>query len=81
LESLSRSVNIFLKQVVMQRGIPLDVKIPPIKPVGVSLLTETEMNTELEKGYSDFKNGKTKSVESVFSELHKDYGIKKYTIV
>ena len=35
----------------MQRGIPFDVKLPSTKPVGVSALTESELNEELEKGY------------------------------
>lgn len=36
----------------MQRGIPLDVKLPSIKPTALSDLTELELNWELEKGYT-----------------------------
>lgn len=45
-------VNVFLKQVVMQRGIPFDVKLPSIKPAALLDLTELELNEELEKGYT-----------------------------
>lgn len=72
---VSNAVNIFLKQVVMQRGIPFDVKLPVTKPLGTSALTENELNIELEKGYADFLQGNTKSVEKVFSEIRKDYDI------
>ena len=72
---LSNAVNIFLKQVVMQRGIPFDVKLPATKPLGVPSLTEKELDDELEKGYVDFVHGNTKSVEKAFSEIRKDYGI------
>lgn len=41
---VSNVVNIFLKQVVMQRGIPFDVKLPATKPIGVSSLTESELD-------------------------------------
>ena len=41
---LSNAVNIFLKQVVMQRGIPFDVKLPTTKPIALSELTEIELN-------------------------------------
>jgi DNA-damage-inducible protein J len=51
---VSNVVNIFLKQVVMQRGISFDVKFPAIKPVALLDLTEIELNKELEKGYTDF---------------------------
>ena len=72
---VSNAVNIFLKQVVMQRGIPFDVKLPTIKPIAISDLTEIELNEELEKGYTDFTQGNTKSVESVFSDIRRDYDI------
>jgi len=50
---VSNAVNIFLKQVVMQRGIPFDVKLPVTKPIGILGLTESELNEELEKGFDE----------------------------
>lgn len=72
---MSNAVNIFLKQVVMQRGIPFDVKLPTTKPVGVSSLTESELDTELEKGFADLVRRNTKPAEKVFSDIREDYGI------
>lgn len=53
----------------MQRGILFDVKVPAKKPLGACSLTEKELNAELEKGYADFVQGNTKSVEKAFSEI------------
>ncbi len=50
---LSNAVNIFLRQVVLQRGIPFEIKLVAKKPVAVSGLTEAKLNAELEKGYAD----------------------------
>ena len=72
---VSNAVNIFLKQVVMQRGIPFDVKLPAVKPIALSDLTEIDFNEELGKGYTDFTQGNTKSVDKAFSDIRKDYGI------
>ncbi|HAZ37957.1 MAG TPA: type II toxin-antitoxin system antitoxin, RelB/DinJ family [Clostridiaceae bacterium] len=72
---LSNAVNIFLKQVVMQRGIPFDVKLPAAKPIALSGLTEKEFNEELEKGYTDFTQKNTKSSEKAFSDIRRDYDI------
>ncbi len=72
---VSNAVNIFLRQVVMQRGLPFDVKLSSVKPIGLASLTESQLNEELEKGYADFKNGKTKPATKVFSDIRKDYGI------
>lgn len=72
---LSNAVNIFLKQVVIQRGIPFEVKLPPEKPIVLSELNRLEINEELEKGYTDFTEGKTKPAKQVFSDIHKDYNL------
>lgn len=72
---LSNAVNIFLKQVVIQRGIPFEVKLPPEKSNAFSELNKLEINEELEKGYADYKEGKTKPAKQVFSDMHKDYNL------
>ena len=74
-ENEQERYNIFLKQVVMQRGIPFDVKLPAAKPVEAGTLTEAEMNQELEKGYTDFVQGKTKPAAQAFAQIRKDYGL------
>ena len=72
---VSNAVNIFLKQVVMQREIPFDVKLPAAKPIALSNLTEIKLNEELEKGYTDFTQGNTKSAEKAFSDIRTNYDI------
>lgn len=42
----------FYKQIILQRGLPFEVKIPSARPVDVSALSEAQMNAELEKGYA-----------------------------
>ena len=72
---MSSAVNVFLKQVVMQRRIPFELKLPASKPAGVSSLNESELDTELEKGYADLMNKNTKPAKEAFSDIRKDYGL------
>ncbi len=72
---VSNAVNIFLKQVVMQRGIPFNIKLPATKPIGVAGLTESELDTELEKGFADLAQGNIKPATKAFSDIRKDYAI------
>ncbi len=72
---VSNAVNMFLKQVVMQRGIPFEIKLPENKPVDILELTEDELNLELEKGYTDFIQENVKSVDIAFSDIREDYEI------
>ena len=36
----SNAINMFYKQIILQRGLPFDVKIPSAKPVDMSALSE-----------------------------------------
>ena len=71
----SNAINMFYKQIILNRGLPFEVKIPSTRPVNVAELTETELNTELEKGYADILEGRTKSAKQAFADIRKDYGI------
>lgn len=65
----------FYKQVILQRGLPFDVKLPAAKPVSINELTMEELDSEIEKGYADMLAGRTESVDKVFDDIRRDYGI------
>lgn len=69
----SSAINMFYKQIILQRGLPFEVKIPPAQCLNMSILSEEQMNEELEKGYLDVKVGHTKKAIKVFSDIRKDY--------
>lgn len=68
----SNAINMFYKQIILNRGLPFEVKIPATKP---KQLSEEELNAELEKGYADMIAGKTKPAKEVFANIRKDYDI------
>lgn len=53
-------------QIILQRGLPFEVKIPSARPVDISELSEVEFNEELEKGYADMQAGRTKMLRKPF---------------
>ena len=72
---MSNAVGMFLRQVVLQRGIPFEMKLPKEPPVAFGYLTKEERDRELEKGMEDIREGRVYSAESVLEELHRDYGV------
>lgn len=52
----SNAINMFYKQIILNKGLPFEVKIPTAKPVNVEGLKESELNVELERGYAGRKN-------------------------
>jgi len=72
---MSNAIGLFLRQVVLQRGIPFDMKLPKQRPVAMGSLSETEFNAEIEKGFADMAAGRMRSAEDVFADLERDYGV------
>ena len=71
----SNAINMFYKQIILNRGLPFEVKIPRKTMVNMDELTSEELNAEIEKGYVDMLEGRTRSAKQVFSDIHKDYDI------
>jgi DNA-damage-inducible protein J len=72
---MSNAVGMFLKQVILRRGIPFDVTLPASQPLDISMLTEEEFHAELEKGYADIKKGNTLPAKEAFTSLRGELGI------
>ena len=71
----SNAITMFYKQIILQRGLPFEVRLPDTMPIDISTLTEEQLNSELEKGYADIAAGRTKSAKKVFEDIRKDYGV------
>ena len=72
---MSNAVSMFLKQVILRRGMPFDVTLPALPPLDISMLNERELDAELEKGYADIENGNTQSAKDAFNSLRSELGI------
>ena len=71
----SNAITMFYKQIILQKGLPFAVKLPNTEPVDIRTLTDDQLNTELEKGYTDLSLGHTKSASTVFEAIRKDYSV------
>jgi DNA-damage-inducible protein J len=71
----SNAINMFYKQIILQRGLPFDVKLPSTQLRDMNALSADELQAELEKGYADMQEGRTKPAEQVFANIRKDYGL------
>ena len=70
----SNAITMFYKQVILQRGLPFEVKLPE-HPLDVSRMTAEQLDTELEKGYAQMKTGQTIPAKQAFDELRGELGV------
>lgn len=71
----SSAITMFYKQVVLQQGLPFDVKLGYNKPLDISSMSKGTLNAELEKGYQSILSGNVKPADEVFESLHKEFNL------
>ena len=70
--TVSSAINMFYKQIILQQGIPFDVKLPKA-PENSAKWSKERLDAELEKGYNDMLKGRTRPAAMVLSDVNKKY--------
>ena len=65
-------INMAVKSTHLYTSMEPEVKSSK-RIVEMSVLSEEELNEELEKGYADVQSGRTKDAKSAFYIIRKDY--------
>ena len=71
---MSSAITLFLKQVVINNGIPFDVKLPK-GIVNIDDLSDEEIQKEIKKGIDDFDNGRYVSLEEFEKYFKEKYNL------
>jgi len=69
----SNAISIFYKQIILQKGLPFEVKLPKVVEIGA--LSKEELDAEIEKGLKDMLEGSTEPADKAFADLRKELGI------
>lgn len=72
---MSNAIGLFLRQVVLQRGIPFEMKLPESKIISMHSLTKQQLDAEIAKGVEDVRAGRVRSAKDVFEDFDKEYNI------
>ena len=72
---MSNAIGMFLRQIIIQRGIPFDMKLPAHEPIAMGVLTPAQLNIELEKGYDSAMAGRHRSIKDVVADMERDCGV------
>lgn len=69
--SMSNAIDMFLKQVVINKGIPFELKLEPKKPLFVEELTKEELDAAMHEAMDDIKENRLYTPEEVKMILNK----------
>ena len=72
---MASAINLFLRQIVLQNGLPFDLKLPVNKPLDYSMMSKAQFDTEMEKGLADYEAGRTMPAAQVREEMQRRYTV------
>lgn len=72
---MSNAIALFLQQVIMQRGIPFELKLKATAPTAAGSLSDSEFNAIIEKGVADYAAGNVTSTADVRLQMNKEFEI------
>ena len=73
--SPSSAIQMFYSQIILTRGLPLNLHLPNTKPTAIGDMSRSQLDVELIIGVESLKSGKTYTADEVDDELAREFGI------
>ena len=73
--SPSSAIQMLYSQIVLQKGMPFELRLPTSKPVALGGLSREELDAEILKGMESLKTGKVYTADEVDEVLAKEFGV------
>jgi len=71
---VANAITLFLHQVVLQKGLPFDVKLPQNMPLDYATLSPEQFDAEIGKGLASLNAGRVVSSKEVRANMQRQYG-------
>ncbi len=71
----SSAITMLYSQIVLQKGMPFDLRLPTARPTAIGGMTQAEIDAELAKGLESLKNDRSYSADEVDAEFAEEFGI------
>ena len=66
------AVGLFLRQIVLRRGIPFEIRLPVARPLCLDGLDAKALRAEMQKGLDDFEAGRVTGLSDFRLELERE---------
>ena len=68
---MANAINLYLRQIVLRKGIPFDVRLPYSAPLNFNALSTDQLDAEIQKGFDDLDAGRVVSSAQVRAEIER----------
>lgn len=66
----SNAIDMFYRQIILNNGLPFDVRIPNSKLIDISEISSEELNGLLDEGFENIKKGEYQNVDDAFKSIY-----------
>ena len=73
--SPSSAIQMFYSQIVLNKGLPFELRLPASQPLAVGAMSKEQLDAELQKGIDSIKAGNVYSADAVDAALAREFGI------
>lgn len=73
--SMSTAMGVYLQQIVLQKGLPFEIKLPQSQPIDYSTLSDDEFNRLMNQAAKSYASGAYKEFGAFEKELRQDLNI------
>ena len=73
--SPASAIQMLYSQIVLQRGMPFELRLPDPVPAAIGGMSRAELDQELGKGVESLRAGKGLSADEVDAALAREFGI------
>ncbi len=73
--SPSSAIQMLYSQIVLTRGLPLDLHLPATVPTSIGGMSRPELDIELQKGLESAQKDRTYTADEIDAELAREFGI------
>ena len=73
--SMSTAMGIYLQQIVLQKGLPFEVKLPQARPVDYTALSDEEFNKRMSQAEHSYASGDCQDFEAFEKVIRQDFNL------
>ena len=73
--SMATAMEMYLRQIVLQRKIPFEMALPDVKPIDGNALSDEEFNVLMDKAMKDYAEKNVVGIEAFETEIQREFGL------
>lgn len=73
--SMATAMEMYLRQIALQRKIPFEMALPNVRPIALGDLSDKEFDALMERAVKEYADGNCVSVQDFEKQMEKEFNV------